>query len=260
MSESNNIWIVFMGGKLLLRQVSAGSYDLPRGATPPVPLPDKEHVNVFELSGHIVVRSFAAEEATPVPEDMELVGLRQSYFLLPPKAYGVAGKMEELVYWDHETKFCGRCGGKLEYSTPISKKCCRCGHEIWPSLQVAAITLVKRGDKILLVRARTFRSDFMGLVAGFVETGETLEHAAIREIMEETRLKVKNLRYFGSQAWPYPLTVMAGFVADYDSGEIEIQKSELIEGGWYGRDELPILPDKASIARRMIDAWIDGKI
>ena len=130
------------------------------------------------------------------------------------------------------------------------------GHkEWWPSLAVAIIVRITRGDEILLVHARNFRGNFYGLVAGFVETGETLEQAVCREVWEETHLHIRNLRYFGSQPWPFPCGLMVGFTADYAEGEIQLQKEELGGGGWFRRDNMPQIPDKASIARRLIDDW-----
>lgn len=113
------------------------------------------------------------------------------------------------------------------------------------------------GDEVLLVHAKNFKSDFYGLVAGFVETGETLEEAVYREVMEETGIKIKNLTYFGSQTWPYPCGLMVGFNADYVSGEIKLQESELSKGAWFRKDKLPTLPEKLSIARKLIDNWME---
>ena len=127
---------------------------------------------------------------------------------------------------------------------------------MWPSLATAIIVLVHRGDEVLLVHARNFRGNFFGLVAGFVETGESLEEAVHREVMEETGLTITNLRYFGSQPWPYPSGLMVGFHADYVSGEIKLQKEELAAGQWFTKDNLPEIPEKLSIARRIIDDWL----
>ena len=111
-------------------------------------------------------------------------------------------------------------------------------------------------DEVLLVHARNFRRDFFGLVAGFVETGETLEEAVHREVMEETGITIGNLRYFGSQPWPYPCGLMVGFHADYVSGSIRLQSEELSQGAWFRREHLPEIPEKLSIARRLIDDWL----
>ena len=116
--------------------------------------------------------------------------------------------------------------------------------------------LIHKGDEVLLVRAKNFRRDFFGLVAGFVETGETLEEAVAREALEETGVKITNIRYFASQPWPYPCGLMVGFNADYVSGEIHLQKSEIAKGGWFRRDNLPEIPEKLSIARMLLDDWL----
>ena len=134
-----------------------------------------------------------------------------------------------------------------------------CGKEIWPSLAIAVIVLVRHGNKALLVKARNFRRDYYGLVAGFVETGETLEQAVAREVYEETGIRITNIRYYASQPWPYPCGLMVGFYADYVSGEIHVQEEELKTAGWFERDSLPPIPGKMSIARQLIDAWAEER-
>ena len=123
-------------------------------------------------------------------------------------------------------------------------------------MPIAIIVLVNRGDDLLLVHANNFKYEFYGLVAGFVETGETLEEAVIREVKEETGLKIKNIRYYSSQPWPYPSGLMVGFYAEYESGEITLQRSELRNGGWFNKNSLPRIPEKLSIARQLIDNWL----
>jgi NAD+ diphosphatase len=147
----------------------------------------------------------------------------------------------------------------MKMATEISKKCTGCGKEVWPQLATAVIVLIHKGDEVLLVRAKNFRTDFYGLVAGFVETGETLEEAVAREAFEETGVKITNIRYFGSQPWPYPCGLMVGFNADYVSGDIHLQASEIAKGGWFKRDNLPTIPEKLSIARMLLDAWLGEK-
>ena len=135
-------------------------------------------------------------------------------------------------------------------------RCKECGKELWPSLATAIIVRVTRGDEILMVHAHTFRDRHYGLVAGFVETGETLEEAVVREVHEEVGLEITNVRYFGSQPWPYPCGLMVGFNADYVSGEIKLQEEEIAKGGWFHRNHLPEIPEKLSIARMLIDDWL----
>ena len=187
-----------------------------------------------------------------------MMPLRKSFHVLSPEDYQLAGKCAELVYFHQNNKFCGVCGGEMRWQTEISKQCRECGKELWPSLATAIIVRVKRGDEILMVHAHTFRDRHYGLVAGFVETGETLEECVQREVWEETHLLITNIRYFASQPWPYPSGLMVGFTADYLSGDLQLQKTELSDGSWYSKDNLPFLPDPSSIAYRLIMDWVEG--
>ena len=190
-------------------------------------------------------------------EGLQMVGLRQSFKMLSAEMYRLAGKCAELVYWDQNSRYCGVCGAPMQWATEISKHCTQCGKELWPQLQTAVIVRVTRDEELLMVHARNFHGRHFGLVAGFVETGETLEDCVRREVREETGLSIKNLRYFGSQPWPYPAGLMVGFTAEYDGGELRLQRTELTDGGWFTRDNLPELPDQASIARALIDNWLE---
>ena len=197
---------------------------------------------------------------TPVTNDTryQMCGLRASFYRLSEALYLKAGKCHELLYWDRNTQFCGVCGASMEMKTDISKRCTNCGKEVWPQLATAIIVLIHRGEEVLLVHARNFKGDFYGLVAGFVETGENLEEAVRREVMEETGLTIKNIRYFGSQPWPYPCGLMVGFNADYESGAVRLQREELNKGAWFTKDHLPTIPEKLSIARMILDDWLEN--
>lgn len=126
----------------------------------------------------------------------------------------------------------------------------------FPRLSPAIIVLIERDDTLLLARSARFPAAFFSVLAGFVEPGESLEMAVHREVMEETGIAVNNIRYFGSQPWPYPDSLMLGFTAQYESGEIKIDGEEIVEAGWYRVDNLPQLPGKVSIARQLIDSFI----
>lgn len=197
---------------------------------------------------------------TPVTNDAryQMCGLRASFYRLSEALYLKAGKCHELLYWDRNTQYCGVCGASMEMKTDISKRCTNCGKEVWPQLATAIIVLIHKGEEVLLVHARNFKGDFYGLVAGFVETGENLEEAVRREVMEETGLTIKNIRYFGSQPWPYPCGLMVGFNADYESGEVRLQREELNKGAWFTKDHLPTIPEKLSIARMILDDWLEN--
>ena len=196
-----------------------------------------------------------------LPSGWQWIGLRASFDVLPLQRYLQAGKASQILYWDSHSRFCPACGTATEQMNTITKRCPRCHYEIYPPIATAIIVLVKRGeDELLLVHARNFRGSFKGLVAGFLEAGETLEQCVAREVMEETGLQIAHIRYVDSQSWPYPSGLMVGFVADYVSGEIKMQEEELSTAAFYHRDHLPEIPRKVSIARRLIDLWIERKI
>ena len=138
--------------------------------------------------------------------------------------------------------------------------CPGCGREFFPQLNPAIVVLVTKGEEALLVHAADFRRPFYALVAGFVETGETLEECVAREIREETTLEVEDIRYFGSQSWPFPHQLMLGFTARWKSGEIRFADGELTSGGFFRRENPPLLPTPPSLSRAIIDAWINREI
>jgi NAD+ diphosphatase len=242
-------YFVFCQSDLVLEKTTDG-YRIP--TEPPMEL--KPWTTIMNVDGE---KAYRIDLPLLGNESYEMCGLRQSYYKLSEEEYLKAGKCHELLYWDQNTKYCGVCGGLMKFHTDISKRCEHCGKEVWPQLATAVIVLVRKGDEVLLVHANNFRTDFYGLVAGFVETGETLEEAVHREVMEETGLHIKNLKYFASQPWPYPCGLMVGFTADYDGGKIHLQRSELSKGAWFDKDHLPHIPEKLSIARHLIDDWLE---
>lgn len=251
-------YFVFCKDDVLLMPLDDGSFTIPCQEEPPTEVKPWTHLmNISPMADGTEVVTYRIE-MPPVDSKLQPSPLRQSYYKLPRELYLKAGKCQELLYWDRNTKYCGVCGAPMRMDTDISKKCTECGKEIWPQLATAVIVLIHRGDEVLLVRAKNFRTDFYGLVAGFVETGETLEEAVAREAMEETGVTITNIRYFGSQPWPYPCGLMVGFHADYVSGEIHLQRSEIAKGGWFTRDNLPTIPEKLSIARMLLDDWLEN--
>lgn len=189
-------------------------------------------------------------------------GVREAYSFLDERDYNLIAKGLELINWSDSVQYCARCGDKLHRATEISKKCEKCGSEYFPTLTPAIVVLVTRADgQALLVHAKNFvRPDMYALVAGFVETGETLEECVAREVMEETNLEIKNIKYFGSQSWPFPGQLMIGFTAEYTSGELKFADGELSKGGWFSRENTPELPTLPSLSRRIIDSWITEKV
>lgn len=253
-------YFVFCQDGLLMEELPDGSCTIPLSEEPPTEIKPWTHLmEVTPMDDGTPVTTYRIDGPLPTLNreiNTRLSPLRQSYYLLPLALYLKAGKCQELLYWDQNTRYCGVCGAPTRMDTMISKKCTECGKEIWPQLSTAVIVLIHRGDEVLLVQARNFRTDFYGLVAGFVETGETLEEAVARETREETGVTITNIRYFGSQPWPYPCGLMVGFHADYVEGSIHLQRSEIAKGGWFRKDNLPTIPEKLSIARMLLDDWL----
>lgn len=246
-------WYIFYKDQLLLQKQGKG-YSVPCMCECPVRVVRTLPVEMPD--GTRVMAAFTDEplEETDVFFPM---GLRASYDYLEQHFYEQAGKAYEIVYWDQHSRFCPVCGMPTEQQGLIMKKCPRCGNEMFPAISPAILVLIRKGEEVLLVRARNFRGTFYGLVAGFLETGETLEQCVEREVKEETGLQIRNISYFGNQPWPYPSGLMIGFVADYAGGEIRLQDEELSTAEFFSKDNLPEIPHKLSLARKMIDWWLE---
>ncbi len=256
MHKNISYWFIIYNGEILTTQ-SGEQHTIPIGEEPPVAPPDGTTIHTFDTLNGIPCKTFELREAI---ETTQMVGIRASYDLLTLDEYYTAGKASQILHWDKNSQFCPRCGVPTPQIAPIAKKCPICNQEFYPRISPAVIVLIKREDSILLVHARNYQSKVNGLVAGFLEVGETLEECVHREVAEEVGLKIKNLRYYANQPWPYPSGLMVGFVADYESGEIKLQDEELTAGAFYTKDNLPMIPHKLSIARRLIDAWLAGEI
>lgn len=187
-------------------------------------------------------------------------GLRELLAAMTPEEFKAVARARELDEWRAVNRFCGKCGAEMQqHENPHEKAlvCVKCGYAAYPKISPAVIVLVTRGDKILLQRNTHYKLRNWTLVAGFVDAGENFEDAVCREIREESSIEVKNLRYFGSQSWPFPSNIMVAFRAEYASGELVPDGEEVLESGWFGKDNLPEIPHKGSIARAMIDAWLE---
>src|SRR5581483_1123158 len=143
-----------------------------------------------------------------------------------------------------------------ESPTELARRCPRCGLTTFPRISPAVIVLVRRGERVLLGRGSHLPPGLFSTLAGFVEPGETLEEAVRREIREEAGIEVDDVRYFGSQPWPFPDSLMIGFFAEHAGGEIVVDSNELAEARWFALDELPPVPPPFSIARALVDAWV----
>lgn len=189
--------------------------------------------------------------------------LRELFATMSPEEIREASRRREIEEWEATNRFCGKCGAAMRrHADPAERAfvCPVCGYTAYPKISPAVIGLVTCGDRALLQRNSHYPAAHWSLVAGFVEPGENFEEALRREIREEASIEVKDVRYVASQTWPFPSNVMVGFRAEYAAGELRPDGDEVLESGWFDRAHLPEVPRRGSIARMMIDAWVEGRI
>lgn len=233
------------------------------GATaelPAEPCPGERH-----MLGSLGDRPCIAVDASGLqtPPGLEWLGLRELHGLVSDQLWAIAARATQIVEWDLTHRFCGRCGTA---TVPDPKErvrhCPNCGLSAYPRVAPAIIVLVTRGEheeQALLAWGSRRRTPHYSTLAGFVEAGETLEEALLREVHEETGVVVQDIRYFGSQAWPFPHQLMVGYRARYASGEIRVQESEIRDARWFTPAEVDTVTASRgpfSIAGQLIDGWI----
>jgi NAD+ diphosphatase len=249
-------WFAFLENKLLVHEKS-----------PSVEIPCLVHFDELGLNvlrqnylGKLDGRDcYAVElpEGSVAPSGMAFEGLRKVYGRLDEGLFWVAARAVQIVDWDRTHQFCSRCGASLiTKTTERAKECSQCGLLHFPRLAPAIIVLIERGNQLLLARSRYFPPKMYSVLAGFVEPAESLEEAVVREIKEEVGIEITDIRYFGSQPWPFPHSLMIAFTAKYAGGEISLEDSEIEEAGWFTADALPPIPEKISIARKLIDWFL----
>jgi NAD+ diphosphatase len=252
------LWFIISEGSLLTR-VEADRYSVPSTA-------DLE-ARQLKLSHEIYLGTLdgrpcyagALEKGKLPDENFKLKNLRALFGSIPEDLIWIAGRANQLIFWHLSHRYCGKCGRKTDDKTDeLAKICPDCRNINYPRLSPAVIVAVLKDDRILLARNKRFKYPFYSVLAGFVEPGESLEQCVKREIKEEVGISVKNVRYFGSQPWPFPDSLMIGFLADHAAGEITVDGSEIVEAAWFSKDNLPNIPPRISIARQLID-WFTQK-
>ena len=183
--------------------------------------------------------------------------------------YGLLGRVEEplfhahgrayqLLHWLDTHRHCGRCGAQTQVAEGgRALLCSQCALQVYPRVSPCVIVLVSKGEKLLLAAAVGFQKHFYSTLAGFMEPGETCEEAVRREVKEEVGIEVGNVRYFGSQPWPFPSQVMLGFFAEWESGELELCPDEIEDADWFDASALPPTPPIASISGQLIRRFIE---
>lgn len=254
METTTAYWLVRIGGEFVVQTDAAHSGVFPHCTASEFDAHDQAlHIGVWQgepcyaIEVEVMPRGIVG---APVP-------VRSVFGLAGDEAFALTCRAAQLLDWKKNHRYCGRCG------TPTTRKpnefamqCPSCGLLTYPRISPAVMVLIRRGDELLLARSPHFRSGMYSALAGFVEAGETVEFAAVREVREEVGIEIANLRYFRSQPWPFPDSLMLAFFADYAGGEITPDPAEIAEAGWFPIDALPTLPDPVSIARRLIDAAV----
>jgi NAD+ diphosphatase len=256
-------WFVFSGTKLLVQRTDQGvRIPLLEGLdTLPLKVLRKHYLGT--MNGHSCL-SAECEADVQIPAGMDFQGLRKLYGALDEEMFWVAGRAFQIVDWDRTHQHCGKCGSPTKDKTDERAKVCPvCGVVSFPRMSPAIIVAVVRDKTILLAHAARFPGAMYSVLAGFVEPGESLEECVRREVKEEAGVDLKNIRYFGSQPWPFPNSLMIGFTAEYAGGEITADQKEIVDARWFSAKDLPLIPDKVSIARKLIDWFADrnrGKV
>jgi NAD+ diphosphatase len=249
-------WFVLVGGKLLT-SAAAGQADaltVPEGDEPPIPL---DGARCIGLLGGVPCRA-ALARTEAAPPGFTLEPLRRLFDRLPDHLVAVAGRAAQVLEFDRTHRHCGACGAPTDVSDGgRARRCPACGEVCYPRLAPAIMVLVTRqgpgGRELLLATGARRAAAVYSALAGFVEPSESLEDCVRREVDEEVGLRVRGLRYAGSQCWPFPHSLMVAFLAEYAGGEIHCQEGEIADAQWFPVNRLPALPHRLSVARRLID-------
>ena len=250
--NETSYWLLRSDNQLFTTADARPEAVFPRGRAVDFGSP-RDALLVGQWQGH---PCYAADLET-LPQNLsgQLVPVRSLFGLAGAEAFALAGRATQLMDWRKNHRYCGRCATPTTMkSTEFAMACPACGLLAYPRISPAVMVLIERGDELLLARSPHFKPGVFSALAGFVEAGETLEQCAVREVREEVGVEIANLRYFRSQPWPFPDSLMLAFFADYVSGEIVPEPSEIEAAGWFARSALPLLPDPVSIARQLIDA------
>lgn len=253
-------WFAFVGNQLLVRLHSAQPepiYHIPQQLSLTHLGLQPIRTQFLGILDHLPCYSAELPLDAVAPAEMELITLRSLYGQMDEDLFDIAGRAFQIMEWDRTHQYCGACATPMmQAPQERAKRCPNCGLVNYPRLSPAVIVLISRGDEILLARAPRFPEGMYSILAGFVEPGESLEEATVREVREEAGIEIRNLRYFGSQPWPYPNSLMIGFTAEYAGGEIVLDPTELVDAGWFHKRNLPLVPARLSIARKLIDWFV----
>jgi NAD+ diphosphatase len=248
--------VVLRGSELLLCQYG-DELQLPQGLLPEALRGAAGAPLFFGLWDRRPCRLLTVPETAPLPSGWLAERLPDWQSRVPIAPLSLAGTAAQILHWERTSAHCSLCGELTErLPGEWGKRCRSCGYAHFPHIHPCAIVLVRRPGEVLLTRKAEWPAGSYRLVSGFVNFGECLEEAAAREVLEETGVRITNLRYVGSQCWPFPSQLMAGFVADYAGGELQVDSQELEDARWFRLDALPPLPPPRSISRYILDNYL----
>jgi NAD+ diphosphatase len=259
LSDATPIWFIFKKNELLVLQKDLSeALEIPN-------LKDPSELGIsigpHQFIGHYgdqpcytaVVNDISAEH-----DSFIWSGLRSLFGQLDDELFSVSGRAFQIADWYRSNRFCGHCG--TENTLQEGERCLvcpSCGQLHYPRVSPAVMVMIQKGDEFLLARSPHFIPGMYSALAGFAEPGETLEETVHREVYEEVGIRVKNIRYYASQPWPFPHSLMIAFHADYESGEINIDPNEIEDANWFSANKLPDrLPGLISISRKLIEATL----
>lgn len=261
LSSVTTTWLLFSGDRLVVREGESGlpiadwqALSFLHHYADQVKMITHQEVGVEAVTAHVID---LGHEALDV-EGWETVSLRRLLMSISVEDFGLVAKTWQYTHFLRTHRYCGRCGSKMDaVDWEMAVHCHNCQHRCYPRVSPCIIVAIYHEDKMLLARGVRHKDvNMYSTLAGFVESGESLEHAVHREVEEEVGVKVKNLEYFGSQPWPFPHSLMVGYIAEYAGGDIVIDDHEIDDAQWFSLDNLPNIPPKFSIAGQLIDAVV----
>ena len=246
-ADPDALKLSFRGNELLVDETGTSPCNLADTAT------KNDVIVVGRWDGRLVVAEALAAD-TLAPAGARWAGLRSLFGVMADDLVAIAGRAGQLLDWDRTHQYCGVCATPTQRDAhERARRCPACKHASYPRISPAMMCLVTRGDQILLARNVNFPAGRYSALAGFLEAGESVEDAVHREVREEVGIEVSAPRYFASQSWPFPNSLMIAYTAEYAGGELMPNGHEIAEAAWFDHANLPQLPPRISIARALID-------
>ncbi len=257
---STAYFFIFSGNNILTHQISDTDLIIPCMENQSITPLGFKNLCFFGTYGNIPCYCGKIHGNT-MPPSHTFINIRSLYTKVEDIFWHMAGYARQIHDWNANFKFCGKCGTRTERKkTEFARVCPSCDLHHYPRISPAIITAIVKEDQILLARGVNFPNKKMfSVLAGFVEPGESLEECVRREVFEEVAIQVKNITYFKSQPWPFPDSLMIGFTAEYDSGQISMDHTEILDADWFDANHLPMIPDKQVLAGELIDWFVQNQ-